>query len=157
MLLNRRNVLASAILLSLCLGGIGAGYWAGHGKSSTNDVQQHPATNDVQQLPGTNDVQRHPTRHLREPSLAGNRGRIRAAIEDASASVHNSQELQVYLSSLEARAKKQGYVTALEVEPGMAMIRRIQNNEDDVRIFAERMMHLQSTSDPASAGDSLDK
>jgi hypothetical protein len=75
------------------------------------------------------------------------RKQIREAIEEASASVHNPQELHAYLGSLEARAQKQGHVSALEVEPGIAQIRRVLNSEDDVMIFSERMRHLQLTLD----------
>jgi hypothetical protein len=133
---DSRSLIISGIVVSMCLGSFGLGYWVGRQRSSSDPVVQLG-------------------KHVRGANPGGMRERIREAIEEASASSHNPQELHAYLDSLEARARKQGNVSALEVEPGIAQIRRVLNREDEVRIFGERMRHLQSTLNrPTADGES---
>ena len=71
---------------------------------------------------------------------------MRVAIRDAidRAPVHAAPDLAHYLDSLEARARAQRAVTALEVEPGIDMIRRHSFEPDEeIDRFTERMQALQ--------------
>jgi hypothetical protein len=68
------------------------------------------------------------------------RTRIRDAIDRAP--VRGPEDLPAYLDSLEVQARRQGQVTAFEVEPGIALLRRHGTPEDLAR-FAKRMRRVQ--------------
>jgi hypothetical protein len=70
------------------------------------------------------------------------RMRIREAVERAV--VRDDTELSQYLDSLEARARAQGKVTALEIEPGFEMIRRQSPDPDLIGRFSDRMLKVQA-------------
>jgi hypothetical protein len=69
------------------------------------------------------------------------RARVREAIERAD--VRGRESLDRFLEMLEARARAQGKVTALEVEPGIAMIELHSKDPEEVSRFSERMQRLQ--------------
>lgn len=71
---------------------------------------------------------------------------MRAAIRDAiaSAPVHSQVEVAAYLDALERRALNQHVVTALEVEPGIAIIKRyVPEPEPEIERFSQRMLKIQ--------------
>jgi hypothetical protein len=69
------------------------------------------------------------------------RAQVREAIDDAG--VTGRESLDRFLDVLEARARAQGKVTALEVEPGIAMIERHSSDPEEIARFSERMQRLQ--------------
>jgi len=76
------------------------------------------------------------------PAPSPMRARIREEVERAE--VHDAADVERYLDSLEARARAQGKVTALEVEPGIEKIQRFSQNPDEkIARFGERMLRVQ--------------
>jgi hypothetical protein len=66
------------------------------------------------------------------------------------APVASAADVDRYLDSLAARARSRGQVTALEVEPGLAMLRRYcPSDPAKADRFAERMLALQHQFAPA--------
>jgi hypothetical protein len=57
------------------------------------------------------------------PRTVDARPQIQRAIEAAAPSLKSPRDLQQYLGELEARARRNRQLTALEVEPGLAAIR----------------------------------
>jgi len=76
------------------------------------------------------------------------RAAIRKAIEEAP--VRAEVDVAPYLDALERRAREQGAVTALEVQPGIAIIKNYVAEPDaEIERFSERMLKLQrSLQDP---------
>jgi hypothetical protein len=75
------------------------------------------------------------------PPPSPTRVSIRKEIEQARAT--NCSDIDAYLDSLEDRARNNGKVTALEVEPGIALIHKKCVDPDRVGQFSARMLRLQ--------------
>ena len=93
-----------------------------------------------------------PSRHQKDAAalLAHSASRTprvgaRREIDDAilHAPVHDAVELDAYLDNLEAQARARGHVTALDIEPGLAMIQQHSEDPQRVAAFSERMLKLQ--------------
>jgi hypothetical protein len=67
------------------------------------------------------------------PPAASLRPQIRAAIEAAAPSLRTQADVQRYLADLEARARKNHQLTALEVMPGLAAIHGLAGRVDPER------------------------
>jgi hypothetical protein len=70
------------------------------------------------------------------------RVQVAEAVEQAAKHV-GPASLEDYLATLEARARTQGRVSALEVEPGLEMIQRHDQTGEKLLQFARRMQALQ--------------
>lgn len=129
---------AAVLALTAALG-VTLGYRLGMPSSAARVARTAPSVSTVVEPAPV--VQKSPT--LRQPPpVAPMRKAIRAAIDAAMRD--DTVDLDAYLGSLEARATAQRAVTALEVEPGIAMIRRYSSDpEQDVMTFTERMRDLQ--------------
>jgi len=126
--------------------GIALGYWLGQPSSQVGE-RAPPAS--LSPSPALTAAAASAPRSRPAPSPM--REAIRRAVE--AAPVEGAPDLGAYLDSLEARAVAQRAVTALEVEPGIAMIRRHSPEPDqEAQAFTERMRQLQLSFDaPAPA------
>lgn len=78
---------------------------------------------------------------------------VRAAIDDAirkeTAGLDTPEAVDAYLDRLEKRAREQGKVTAVEIEPGITAIDRLRGSLGEERVaekrnrFSRRMEQLQ--------------
>jgi hypothetical protein len=75
-------------------------------------------------------------------SVPNMRAKIREAIE--ASPVSSAAQLDRYLDGLVEQARKKGAVTALEVEPGLAMIMKFSEDPEKHAAFSRRMVDLQS-------------
>jgi hypothetical protein len=94
--------------------------------------------------------------------VSGGHANLRALIVRAiaEAPVRNRTDLPSYLDGLEARAREQGRVTALEIEPGLEMVTRHGGGPEEIAAFSQRMKKLQaelggSSTRPESAAASV--
>jgi len=118
--------------------GVGFGYWlAGGSAAVAHSTARSAALGSADPAQGP-----QPPNTAKRVAPAPMRVAIQSAIERAP--VHAAPEVAAYLDSLEARARAQRAVTALEVEPGIAMIRRYSfEPEEEIERFAERMQAVQ--------------
>jgi hypothetical protein len=76
------------------------------------------------------------------------RAQIRQAIETDVAPLHSEGDVDRYLGDLEARARRNGRVTALELEPGIRAIQRLADElgheraDEKLAAFAQKMTRL---------------
>jgi len=120
---------------------IALGFWLG--RSSNGQSAPGPSASSHV------DPASRPPAPTSSPSERGLRPRIREAIERAP--VRSGADLDAYLDSLEAQARRNRAVTALEIEPGMALIRRYSGDEDKVATFGQRMLRVQQELQGATA------
>jgi len=116
--------------------GIGTGYWLAAGAGTVAHERAERATGSTESavVPQSSVAVRGGSSSMRTA--------VRSAINEAP--VHAAPDLASYLDSLEARARAQRQVTALEVEPGIEMIRRYSfEPEEEIEHFTERMQALQ--------------
>jgi hypothetical protein len=84
------------------------------------------------------------------PARPDVRVEVRKSTELARQTV-TAATLDSYLDSLEARARKQGRVTAFEVEPGITLIDQLTGDSERATRFALRMETLQKQLEPPPA------
>jgi hypothetical protein len=95
-----------------------------------------------------------PARQVR-PVLSPDPNAVRAEIERATTRALEDvkpADLEGYLASLERRARAQGRVTALEVQPGMALAESLTGDPERARQFARRMETVQRELSAPRAG-----
>jgi hypothetical protein len=92
-------------------------------------------------VPATPAIARLSAAPVTSSALSDMRELISKAI--AEAPVRQRAELFAYLDGLEAQARRQGRVTALEVEPGVEMILR-HGDLDEANRFSQRMQKVQA-------------
>jgi hypothetical protein len=81
-------------------------------------------------------------REARHPPMTARRLRLQEAIDKIP--VSNAAGLDDYLKSLEVSSRQRGEVTAFEIEPGLAAIRRFGSDPEKLFTFTQRMLALQS-------------
>jgi hypothetical protein len=69
------------------------------------------------------------------PRTVDARPQIHRVIEEAAPSLKSPRDVEQYLGDLEARARRNHQLTALEVEPGLAAIRRLGGSLEPQRAF----------------------
>lgn len=91
------------------------------------------------------------------PQGQGLREQVRRVIHERVEPLRTEAELEAFLADLEASARRRGYASALEVEPGLAAIRQVladRGPEETVRRqmeFSERMRALSPPPPPPPA------
>jgi len=136
------------LVVAVAAASLAVGFWIGRSRT--------PATEPAALSSQSNPMGAQPSRP--PAGQGGLRPQIRQAIERAP--VHGPEDVDRYLDALEAQARRQGQVTALEVEPGVAMARRFYPTEPEkVASFTSRMLRVQTelqdaapqATDPAEA------
>jgi hypothetical protein len=87
------------------------------------------------------------------PSTLALPPKLRQTIDDELAQLHSERDVEAYLHDLEARARRQGRVTAFEIEPGIAAIQRLVAPErvsEQIGQYAQRMGELSQKLDGRS-------
>lgn len=79
------------------------------------------------------------------------RAQVADAAEDAI-KVVDSASLETYLAALEARARKQGRVSALEIEPALAVLQQFDESGARTLAFTQKMRDLQQSLETAATG-----
>lgn len=137
--MKRSSAIAALIVGAGCAAGLG--YWVGRSRPAPAPIVHAPVARSVPTQIADDTAPTPPSVRPRPPPAP-----IRQLIADAieQAPVHGIAEVDAYLDSLEARARSQRKVTALEIEPGLAMIQRHSARPDqDIGTFAQRMQRLQ--------------
>jgi hypothetical protein len=96
---------------------------------------------------------RRPPARPTESALANQRA-VAALIRDEASKVDSPAALDTYLQALEARARRRGHVTAIDYDPGLAALRRMQQDLGDAEFerryeaFTDRMVRMSEQFDP---------
>ena len=78
------------------------------------------------------------------PKLPDARPQIHRAIEQAAPTLKSAHDVEQYLADLEARARRNHQLTSLEVEPGLAAIRKLAGDDPQLafQLQAEYMQKM---------------
>lgn len=106
----------------------------------TRKVRRAPPPADATAI--ADEIAPRPRSRPSPPPPSPMRARIREEVERTV--VRDDSELSRYLDSLETRARAQGKVTALEIEPGIEMIRLHSPDPDLIGRFSDRMLKVQA-------------